>query len=329
MNIAFISTAHIHTKGFIENILKAKDGRKVAAIWDDVADRGQRYAEMAQATFVADLAALLADPKIDGFIICAENTRHLPLLKQVLPVGKPVFCEKPAVTTLADLQEVRALQAKFKTPLFCGYFQPFDGTMQAIAKLVSDGAVGQVTRIRYRNAHHAAYGRWFDNPDVAWFYNPVLSGGGAFMDMGTHAVHLVRTLFGPVKEVWAEIRNEAGIYPTVDDCGIAQFRFASGVLGTVEAAWTQTGGVGGLEVVGSEKTIWNTKDGYVIGDSKASHPIPPLENMPTRVDRLVAVMQGKIPAAALQADLEAAFDAVAIMAAAYDSAQKGSWVKVG
>jgi len=329
MNIAFISTAHIHTKGFVENILKAKDGRKVAAVWDDVADRGERYAEMAGAPFIADLAKLLADPKIDGFIICSENTRHLPLLKQVLPVGKPVFCEKPAVTTLADLQEVRALQAKFKAPLFCGYFHPFDGTVQAIAKLVSDGAVGKVTRIRYRNAHHAAYGRWFDNPDVAWFYDPALSGGGAFMDMGTHAVHLVRTLFGPVKEVWAEIRNEAGIYPTVDDCGIAQLRFASGVLGTVEAAWTQTGGVGGLEVVGSEKTIWNTKEGYVIGDGKASHPIPPLENLPTRVDRLVALIQGKIPAAVLQADLEATFDAVAIMAAAYESSKKGSWVKVG
>ena len=31
MNIAIISTAHIHTKNFIEGILKATDGRKVAA----------------------------------------------------------------------------------------------------------------------------------------------------------------------------------------------------------------------------------------------------------------------------------------------------------
>ena len=107
MNIAFVSTAHIHTKGFIEHILKATDGRKVAAVWDDVAERGEKYAKMADAPFVADLSKLLADPKIDGFIICAENTRHLPLLKQVLPVGKPVFCEKPLVTTvLEDLQEV-------------------------------------------------------------------------------------------------------------------------------------------------------------------------------------------------------------------------------
>ncbi len=326
MNIAFVSTAHIHTKGFIEHILKVKDGRKVAAVWDDVVERGEKYAKMANAPFVADLSKLLADSSIDGFIICAENTRHLPLLKQVLPVGKPVFCEKPVVTTVEDLQEVRALHAKFKTPLFCGYFQPFDGQMRAIAKLLQEGAVGKVTRIRYRNAHHAAYGRWFDNPDVAWFYDPALSGGGAFMDMGTHALHLVRTLFGPVKEAWAEIGNHSGIYPTVDDFGIAQLRFASGVLGTVEAAWTQTGGIGGLEVVGSEKTIWNTKDGYVISGS--DEPIKPIEAAPTRVDRLVAVIQGKLDAETLRADLDATFDTVAIMAAAYASAKKGSWVSV-
>jgi predicted dehydrogenase len=329
MNIAFISTAHIHTNNFIDVILKSTDGRKVAAVWDDVADRGQRYAEKAKAPFVADLGKLLADPKIDGFIICAENTRHLPLLKQVIPVGKPVFCEKPLTTTVADLEEVRALQAQYKTPLFCGYFQPFDGQMRAIAKLINDGALGKITRIRYRNAHQAAYGRWFDNPDLAWFYNPELAGGGAFMDLGTHALHLVRTLFGPVKEVWAEIRNESGIYSAVDDSGIAQLRFASGVLGTVEAAWTQTGGVGGLEVVGSEKTIWNTKDGYVIGTGQTNEPIKPLEAVPTRVDRLVAVIGGKIDAATLRADFEATCDAVAIMAAAYESAKKGSWVKVG
>ncbi len=39
-NIAILSTAHIHTKSFIENLVKATDGRKAYAIWDDVADRG-------------------------------------------------------------------------------------------------------------------------------------------------------------------------------------------------------------------------------------------------------------------------------------------------
>ncbi len=326
MNIAFVSTAHIHTKGFIENILNATDGRRVAGVWDDAIDRGTRYAEMAGAPYHQHLAGLLADNTVDGFVICAENTRHLPLLKQLLPLGKPIFCEKPLVTTYPDLLEVRELLKYYSTPLFCGYFQPWSGQMLAIAKLVREGAVGKVTRIRYRNAHHAAYGRWFDNPDLQWFTQAELSGGGAFMDMGTHALHVVRTLFGPVKSVWAEIGNHAGIYPDVDDFGIAQLRFESGVLGTVEAAWTQTGGITGLEVTGSEKTIWNTAAGYVISGS--NEPILPLQEEPTRMDRLVAVIQGRLSREALRADLEATLDTVAIMTAAYSSSKSGGWVLV-
>jgi len=330
--IAFLSTAHIHTRDFIANILAASDGRQIAAIWDDTPERGQRYAAQAQTRFVEGgegLEALLADPGIDGFIICAENTRHLPLLQKTLPTGKPVFCEKPLVTGTNDLAAVRALLNGSPAPLFCGYFMPFSGEMQTIARLLEEGALGQVTRVSFVNAHHAAYGRWFDNPDLAWFHDAGLSGGGAFMDMGTHAIHLLRTLFGPVRQVWAEIGNHSGIYPEVDDYGVAHLRFASGVLGHVEAAWTQTGGNEGLTVVGSEGAIWRTPEGYVIGrPGHTPEKIAPAGEVANRVDRLVEIIRGTIPAADLQADFAAICDAVAIMEAAYRSASGGSWRSV-
>jgi predicted dehydrogenase len=328
-NIAILSTAHIHTKGFLDNLTKATDGRRAYAIWDDVADRGQRYATQFNTRFEPKLSRLLRDKNVDGFLICAENTRHLPLLKKTLPVGKPVFCEKPLTTTVRDAQRVVALLQQSPVPLFCGYFQPFSGPMQAVAQLVAGNTFGKITRIRYRNAHHAAYGRWFDNPDLQWFTNPELAGGGALMDMGTHAIHLVRTLFGPVTEVWAEIRNEAGIYPAVDDFGVAHLKFATGVLGTIEAAWTQTGGISGLEITGSTKALWNSGKEYLVGAPKEQPvAVVALPEKPTRVDRLIAVIKGEIPVADLQADLAATLDAVAIMAAAYKSAKTGRWQKV-
>ena len=111
------------------------------------------------------------------------------------------------------------------------------------------------------------------------------------MDMGTHAVHLLRALFGPVTEVWATLGNQSGIYREVDDFGIAHLRFASGVLGTVEAAWTQTGGIGGLEVVGSDKALWNNGKDYVTGEPKVGpSPLAPLQARPSSVDRLVAAI---------------------------------------
>lgn len=327
--LALLSTAHIHTRSFLNEIAKAADGRTAHAIWDSVPERGRRYAAEFKTKYVPSLASLLRDPAVDGFIICAENTRHLPLLKKALPTGKPVFCEKPLVTTVREARQVAALLAAHPTTLFCGYFQPFSAPMQAVARMVTEEAFGRITRVTFRNAHHAAYGRWFDSPDLQWFYDPKLSGGGAFMDMGTHAIHLLRTLFGPVTEVWATIRNEAGIYPTCDDFGVAHLRFASGILGTVEAAWTQTGGVGGLEVVGASQSLWNSSEGYRIGKPGADPAaLAPAAEKPTRVDRLVAAIRHELPAAELQADLAAILDSVAIMAAAYRSAKLGKWVPV-
>lgn len=330
INIAVLSTAHIHTKSFLENLAKGADGRTAYAIWDDVEERGRRYAASSGARFEPDLARLLADPAVHGFLICAENTRHLPLLAQALPVGKPVFCEKPLTTSGKDLAKVQALIRKHRGTLFCGYFQPFGGVLRAIAAKVAAGELGTITHVRFRNAHHAAYGRWFDNPDLAWFTDPKLAGGGAFLDLGTHAVHCLRSLFGPVKKVWATIGNRCGAYPKVDDLGIAHLQFASGILGTVEAGWIHQGGPGGLEIQGSAGAIWDQPGkGYVIGKPKEEpQPIAPAEERPTRVDRLVAAIQGAVPADELAADLAACQDAVTIMEAAYASAKQGRWLPV-
>jgi predicted dehydrogenase len=240
-NIALLSAAHIHTRGFLEEISR-RDDCQLLALWDDMPDRGKRYADEHGGEFSADLAAVIGRDEVDGFIICAENTRHLPLLEAAIPTGKPVFCEKPFTTSTADAKRAMELVREHGTIVHMGYFQPFTDVMQGIKKVIDDGTLGKITHARFRNAHHAAYGRWFDSEDLAWFHDPELSGGGAFMDMGAHAVHLMRAFLGPVEKVCATIGNAAGIYPDVDDNGTALFRFKSGALGVVEASWVQTGG---------------------------------------------------------------------------------------
>ncbi len=330
INLALLSTAHIHTQSFLKDIA-ARDDCRTVAIWDDVADRGKRYADEYGAEFVAGLDAAVGRGDVHGFIICAENTRHLRLLRAALPAGKPVFCEKPFTTSVADAVEAMALVRKHRTIVHMGYFQPFTAAFRGAARLLADGAIGKVTHVRYRNAHHAAYGRWFDSPDLAWFTDPALAGGGAFMDMGTHAVHAVRTLAGTVDRVLARIGNASGEYPKVDDHGVALFQFASGVLGTVEASWVQTGGIGGLEITGSTGTIYTDPKagGLVLGRPKQEPtPVPPGDERPSRVARLLAAIRGEISREELDADLACAVDAVAIMQACYQSSVDARWVNV-
>lgn len=330
INLALLSAAHIHTKGYLKDAA-GRDDCKVVAIWDDVPDRGRRYAAEFGAEYTDDLAATIGRADIQGFIICAENTRHLPLLKAAVPSGKAVFCEKPFTTTVADAAAAMALIRKHKTPVHMGYFQPFRPIIRGVAKLLAEGAIGKVTHARFRNAHHAAYGKWFHSPDLAWFHDPALAGGGAMMDMGTHAVHALRSLLGPVSRVMGRIGNASGVYPAVDDCGIALLEFASGVLGTVEASWVQTGGIGGLEITGSTGTIYNDpKIGDLAVGRPKTEPVPvaPGDQKPTQLARLVATIKGEVTPTELADDLAAAADAVAIMEAIYASSKSGKWETV-
>ena len=328
-NIALLSAAHIHTRGFLEDISR-RDDCQLVALWDDMPNRGQRYAAEHGGEFSAELEAVIGRDDVDGFIICAENTRHLPLLEAAIPTGKPVFCEKPFTTRSADARRALTLMREHGTVVHMGYFQPFTAVMQGVKQAIDDGALGKITHARCRNAHHAAYGRWFDSEDLAWFHDPELSGGGAFMDMGAHAVHLLRMFLGPVDKVCATIGNAAGIYPNVDDYGTALFRFKSGALGVVEASWVQTGGGGGLEVTGSEGTIFDHSElGYVIAaPGKDPVPVAKGEEKPTRVERLLRAIRDEISAGELADDLGCAAAAVAIVEACYVSSEQGAWVDV-
>jgi predicted dehydrogenase len=327
--IAVLSTAHIHSKGFCKHLVEHTSGKAPYVIWDDHAERGKAYAAEFASRYEPDLGRLLRDPQVQGFIITAENTRHLALLEQVLPLGKPVMCEKPLTTSVSEARQVADLVTRHRTPLISGYFMPFDRKLQAARAAIAGGRLGKVTHVAHRNAHHAAYGRWFDKPELAWFADPKLAGGGALLDLGTHSVHLLRTLFGPVTQVSAVVSNLSGTYATVDDYGLILLRFASGVIGRVEAGWIQQAGPRGLEVFGTQAALWQ-QDGYRVGSSssKETEVLGETDAEPKQIDRLIALIQGTLPEASWRADLACCLDAVAIMEATYRSARSAKWEDV-
>ena len=176
--IAFLSTAHMHARDFIKRLSSDDLDARVHTVWDDVPARGRRYAESCGAIYANDLETVLADDAIDGFVICEANTRHRALLEKTLPLGKPICCEKPITTTADDARRVAALLAEYDTPLCSGYFYPFDAKHRAVKRALDAGMFGELTHTFFRNSHHAAYGRWFDDPDLAFFIDPGLAGAG-------------------------------------------------------------------------------------------------------------------------------------------------------
>ena len=325
MKIALLSGAHSHTAGYLKQI-RENPALELVAVWDDMAARGQQIAEDMGCAFVPVLDDVLGRGDLDATVVCADNAGHRPLLEASCRAGIDVFCEKPMALSVADADSMLATVRETGCLAVFGYMQPFTGTAMAARKLLAEGTLGTVTQLRCRNSHHAAYGHWFDAPERRWFTEPAKAGGGAFLDMGTHAVHFVRTLFGPVEAVSAVIGNKSGVYPDVDDFGIALLEFESGATGVIEASWVFTAGPRGLEAVGSGGRL-ALDDGLELTPftDKAGEPavVPDEPAEPARLARLIALKEGTLERAAMEADLVCCRDAVVIMSAAYESARTG------
>ncbi len=332
-SLGFVSTAHIHFKGFAESISAGGADNRIGAIWDDDVERGRRNAERYGAEFVTELAEMAARPDLDGFVVCAPNNQRLALLETLATAGKPVMCEKPLALTAAEARAIRDLVRSRDMILTTGYFRQSFGVYRAAIETVKSGALGDITHARFRNAHDGAYRRIFDDPDVAWMKDPAIAGGGGALDMGAHALHLLAWMFGPGESVWATMSNRAGIYPEVDDFGLFHIRFRSGVLATAEAGWIDIDEPGALTIYGSAGSLhasdsYDRVDAFIVGPDKQRRPVNGEASGPRAVGRLLAAMNGEISGDELAQELDAAADAAAMMEAAYRSNETGTWQPV-
>jgi predicted dehydrogenase len=198
-----------------------------------------------------DMAAAIAHPATDVVVIALPNHLHEEAVTLAAHAGKAVLCTKPLGRTAEEAW--RMLTRVEEAGVFAGYLEDLcytPKTLKAIAS-VREGAVGEVTWVRAREAH--------PGPHAAWFWDQRLTGGGAIIDLGCHCIEIIRNFVGkgnrPVEVMcWADTL----VHPVdAEDNAIALVRFASGAIGQFEVSWTFRGGMDLRdEVAGTHGTIW-------------------------------------------------------------------------
>lgn len=180
-----------------------------------------------------DHRALLADAEalaLDGVVVTVPNDAHAPVCRDLLAAGLPVCVEKPLALTSADADELTALAAARRVPLFTAFHRRYNSHVRLLAARLRRNLSGarQVT-VRYfeRIEDHVGQDRWY--------LDPARCGGGCVADNGPNAVDLVRLLLGEVELTAAEIaRDDAG----VDRSAVLSLRSTDGVPATVELDWS-------------------------------------------------------------------------------------------
>jgi predicted dehydrogenase len=221
--------------------LLAEQACRVAAVADTSAEaRASAQQHVRDARVVGSLDELL-ECDLDGVVIATPSALHAAQASALLQGGLAVFCQKPLARTAQETGAIIAAARREDRLLGCDFSYRFTEGMRRIRRSVSDGELGSVYAADL--VFHNAYG-----PDKLWFRDPVLSGGGCMIDLGTHLVDLALWTLGfpKVERVTSRLYAQGRPLPAgsmeVEDYAIAQLDLDNGAVVRLACSWNLAAG---------------------------------------------------------------------------------------
>jgi 1,5-anhydro-D-fructose reductase (1,5-anhydro-D-mannitol-forming) len=220
-----IGTRGYAAKSAVPGVKASEKGEIVAVLGRDP-DRTKEFAgEHDIEVAVTGMDEFLAAPGLDAVWIVSPTFLHHQQGMAALKAGKHVLLEKPLAPTAAEAWELVETARETGVVLATGYQGRYVPGHQAMRKLISDGAIGDVTVAR------TYYGVHRDGPPPEWRQHRTEARWGALADIGTHHLDLLRMLLGEVADAHGLTGHQLGF--ETEDVGAATLRFESGVLATL------------------------------------------------------------------------------------------------
>lgn len=196
---------------------------------------------------------LINDPDVDAVYIATPPANHKEYTLQCAKAGKPVYVEKPMAMNYNECLTMIDECEKAGVSLFVAYYRRTLPRFIKIKELIAAGAIGDVRFVTVKNYHTPTKDE-FEGVNLPWRVLPEVSGGGKFIDIGSHTLDILDYILGPIKEAKGTVSNQAGLYPA-DDIVSANFLFSSGVHGSGVWCFTAFEHFDRNEIVGSKGKI--------------------------------------------------------------------------
>ena len=260
--------------------LKSRRGR-IVALCDIAEERMREFAKElpGPVKLYTDYVEMCQDPEIDAVFVGTPNQLHVPIALEVVRAGKHVMVTKPLADSVAAAATlVEAAEAAGVVNMM-SLSTRFDPHTQYIGRQVQAGVFGEVYYGRARSVRRSGI--------PSWSLGFVRRGGGAFRDMGVHALDAAWWMMGMPRPVsisgvagakfgprglgfWDyQPQPELGRAYAADDYAGGFIRFANGAGLQVESFWaSHQPEEFQMELFGTEAgarfkplTIYQTRDG--------------------------------------------------------------------
>lgn len=272
LKFAVIGMNHGHIYGQVEAVKKG--GGELVAYFAKEADLIAAFAKRyPDAKLVKDEKEILEDKSIQLVLSSAIASERAPLGIRVMKSGKDFMADKPGITTLEQLAEVRKVQKATGRIYSIMYSERFENKATVKAgELVKAGAIGNVIQTIGLGPH-----RMNAKTRPEWFFDRDLF-GGIITDIASHQFdqYLYFTNSKKAEVVASQIGNvHHPQYPKFEDFGDAMLR-GDGGMGYIRVDWftpdgLKTWGDGRLTILGTEGFIEIRKNIDLAGREGGSH----------------------------------------------------------
>ncbi len=205
------------------------DGTRLHSVLGRDAARAQAFAdEFSAARSSTDLAALLADPAVDGVYVATPHSEHGEIVRACLEAGKPVLCEKPLVPGLAQAEPLVALARErglfLMEAVWTRFLPVYNEVLQGWLRAQ---LIGELRGIQSSFCFPAPY------QSGSRLFDPALA-GGALLDIGIYNLTVTRWVLQQALGACPEplvLRAEGVLAPTgVDQRVNATLSFPGGLV---------------------------------------------------------------------------------------------------
>jgi predicted dehydrogenase len=208
--------------------------------------------------WVGSLDAVLDDKEIDAIVFATPHTQHPEQVIRAAAAGKHVFIEKPFSLSMADAARARHAADSAGIVLAVGFNRRFHPSMLLLKEALTSGRLGTLVTVSAEQTALHGIALAAD----AWRVRPDEAPAGAMTAIGVHLVDGMIDLFGPIRQVYAEVARRAA--PFADDTTDVLLRFANGASGHIFCSTAATphyrmavyGTAGFAEIIGHQMTIF-------------------------------------------------------------------------
>jgi len=140
-----------------------------------------------------------------------------------------IFVEKPLALNGKECRSI--LSKSFTKKSQVGYCRRFMSTYSFAKKILDELFLGKINFFDSRIFVGMVFA-----PGKGWQYDPLQSGGGALIDLGSHALDMVHYLFGEITTVYG---NAKKVYNTdVEDYVSINMSLKNKIMGSLQISWS-------------------------------------------------------------------------------------------